>query len=81
MDKRILTLEEVSEYTGMSKSYLYKLTSSQRIPHYKPIGKLIYFEKEELDAWLLQNRVSTSDEIENKAQVYCMSNQIGGSAR
>lgn len=78
MNKRILTLDEVSSYTGMSKSYLYKLTATQKIPHYKPIGKLIYFEKDELDAWLLQNRVSTSNELESKAQAYCMSNKKGG---
>lgn len=78
MNKNVLTFTEASEYTGMSKSYLYKLTASQRIPHYKPIGKLIYFDKEELDTWLLQNRISTTDEIENKAQAYCMNHKIGG---
>lgn len=76
--KEILTFDEAAQFTGLSKSYLYKLTSSQRISHFKPTGKLIYFNRSELEAWLMQNKVSTSDEMESKAQAYCMSHKIGG---
>ena len=31
--------------------------------HYKPTGKLIYFDRSELDDWLLQNK--TYNEIKN----------------
>ena len=70
--KKILSFEEAVQFTGLSKSYLYKLTSQQRIPQYRPSGKLLYFERDELERWLMQNRVSTTDEIERKAQSYCM---------
>lgn len=70
--KDVLTLEEASAYTGLSKSWLYKLTSTKQIPHYKPCGKLCYFDRGELDAWIRQNRVSTTDEIEMQAQAYCL---------
>ena len=70
--KTVLTFDEAAQFSGLSKSYLYKLTSQQRIPHFKPTGKLVYFNREELEAWLLQNRVSTTEEIEQKAQAYCM---------
>lgn len=70
--KEVLTLEEAVQFTGMSKSYMYKLTSTQKIPHYKPSGKMVYFNRDELQTWLLQNRVSTHDELESKAQAYCM---------
>lgn len=53
--KEILTFEEGSEYTGISKSTLYKMTSAHEIPYYKPHGKLIFFERKELDCWLRQN--------------------------
>lgn len=33
--KEILTIEEAAEFLSVSKSYLYKQTSAQRIPHYK----------------------------------------------
>lgn len=74
--KEVLTFEEAAQFTGLSKSYLYKLTSGQKIPFYKPSGKLCYFNREELQQWLMQNRVSTHDEIAGKAQAYCM--QKGG---
>ncbi|MGB3776680.1 MAG: helix-turn-helix domain-containing protein [Leeuwenhoekiella sp.] len=54
--KRVLSLDEACDYTGISRSYLYKLTASGAIPHSKPNGKLIYFEREELEQWLLKNR-------------------------
>lgn len=61
-NKPVLTLEEASAYTGLSTSSIYKLTSTQEIPHYKPRGKMLYFKRDELDAWLLQHRVRTNDE-------------------
>lgn len=68
--KDIMTIEEASWYTGMSKSYLYKLTSKNMIPFYKPLGKMVYFEKSELDNWLRQNHVSSMAQLEAKAAKY-----------
>lgn len=76
--KDVLTFNEASEFTGLSKSYLYKLTSGQKVPHYKPFGKMVYFNRLELESWLQQNKVLTTDEISSKAQSYCMSNKKGG---
>ena len=76
--KEVLTSDEAARYLGISKSYLYKLTMRQLIPHYKPLGKMCYFNRQELEAWLQANRVSTSEEIEQKAQAYCL--KKGGKA-
>jgi len=76
--KGVLSFSEAIVFTGMSDSYLYKLTSQQKIPHSKPSGKLLYFNREELENWLLQNRVSTTDEIAGKAINYCFTNKKGG---
>ena len=65
--KKVLNFDEVAAYTGLSKSYLYKLTCSGGIPCYKPQGKYIYFNKPEIDQWLLQNRKATTREIESQA--------------
>lgn len=54
-------------YIGISESMLYKLTSGKEIPHYKPRGKMIYFAKEDLDEWLLQNYEPTVDEAARMA--------------
>lgn len=77
-NKTVLTFDETAIYTGFSKSHLYKLTSTGRIPHFKPQGKMIFFNKEELDAWLLQNPVKTTDEIETEAANYVTLNRKGG---
>jgi excisionase family DNA binding protein len=68
--KTVLNFDEVAAYTGLSKSYLYKLTCSGGIPCYKPQGKHIYFNKQEIDQWLLQNRKATTKELESKAATF-----------
>lgn len=69
-NKTVLTFNEAAEYTGLSKSYLYKLTSAGMIPHSKPNGKQVYFGKAELDTWLLRNEVKTNDVVEKEAITY-----------
>jgi excisionase family DNA binding protein len=68
--KTVLNFDEVATYTGLSKSYLYKLTSTGGIPCYKPQGKYIYFNKPEIDKWLLQNRKATTNELESQAATF-----------
>ena len=68
--KKVLTFNEAVEYTGISKSYLYKMTSQKIIPHYKPNGKLIFFDKDELDSFLLSVRIKPQSEIEAEASTY-----------
>lgn len=70
--KEVLTSDEAAHYMGISKSYLYKLTMKQEIPHYKPMGKMCYFNRRELEEWLQSNRVATGGEINQKAAAYCM---------
>lgn len=65
--KEILTFEEASRYLGLSKSNLYKKTSLNQIPFYKPNGKMIYFKRADLDQYMLGNRQATLDEITEKA--------------
>jgi DNA binding domain, excisionase family len=77
-EKSVLTFSEAANYAGFSKSTLYKLTSGRKIPHYKPSGKMVFFEREELDRWLLSNRVTPKEEVEEQAQAYCMKTKKGG---
>ena len=70
--KEILTLDEAAQYTGMTKSALYKLTSTRQIPFSKPNGKNCFFKRTELEAWLMSNPVATTDELNDRAQAYCM---------
>ena len=70
--KEVLTSEEVARYMGVSRSYLYKLTMRREIPHYKPMGKICYFNRQEVEQWLQSNRVATDTELNNQANNYCM---------
>lgn len=73
--KEVLTLDDVSKFTGLSKSHLYKLTSNGKIPHYKPNGKYLFFDRLEIQKWLLTNRVKTVDEIDAEASTYVTLNR------
>ena len=68
--KNVLCFDDVVLLTGLSKSHLYKLTCSRQIPHYKPNGKHIYFDRKEVEAWMKQNRVNTALEAEQAAAAY-----------
>jgi excisionase family DNA binding protein len=70
--KNVFTFEEAALMTGLSKSYLYQLTSKRLIPHYKPKGKQVYFDRAELEKWMKQNKVPTILEDEQKAAVYAV---------
>lgn len=74
-NKEVLTFEETCDYTGISRSYLYKLTASGNIPHSKPNGKMIFFEKSKLDNWLLQNRRKSHAEITDDTLKYTFKNR------
>lgn len=77
ISKEFLSLQEAADYIGLSKSTLYKKTAKRSITFYQPGGKVIYFKKEDLDNWVLSNRVAPQSEIEETAQAYCMSNKKG----
>ena len=73
--KNVLSFDEASKYLNLSKSYLYKLTSAQQIPHYKPQGKMIYFEKVALEAWLRQHPIKTQAQISQEANHYILTHK------
>ena len=56
--KETLNFKEACLYTGLSSSQLYKLLNGKEVPHYKPHGKLIFFNRKELDSWLCSNNSS-----------------------
>ncbi len=70
--KEVLTSSEAARYMGISLSYLHKLTMRRQIPFSKPLGKMCYFKRSELEKWLLGNRVATNAETERRAQNYCL---------
>ena len=58
--KEILNMKDVCQYLDISQSMLYKLTCNGEIPHFKPRGKTIFFEKKELVKWIKRNGKNSS---------------------
>ena len=61
LTKEVLSSSEVCSFLGISESYLYRLTSSKQIPHYKPNGKTIFFNRKELCEWAMRNPSKVED--------------------
>jgi len=76
MNKEMMNIDDISLYTGYEKSYLYKLTSEAKIPHSKPGGKSIFFQKKEIDEWLTRNPIKTRYQIEEEANQIINNNKI-----
>ena len=68
--KKLFSFEEAVLFTGMKKTYLYKLTCTKQIPYYKPNGGHVYFDKEDLEKWMRRNRFKTNDEVEQESIIH-----------
>jgi excisionase family DNA binding protein len=53
---RLLNIQEVSQYTGLSVHTIYNMVSQRRIPYVK-VGRLVRFDQRLLDQWLNQHTV------------------------
>ena len=54
--RRLLDIQEVATYTGLSVHTLYTMVSQRRIPFVK-MGRLTKFDREELDKWIAGHSV------------------------
>jgi excisionase family DNA binding protein len=73
--REIFNVDEATAFLQLSRSCLYKKTCKKQIPYYKPPGcKRIYFQKKELEEWLLSNKVKTVAELENNTENYLLQN-------
>ena len=64
-ETNLLKTADAAEYLGFKVSYLHKLMMRKLIPYYKPNGKQCYFDKKDLDNFLLSVRISSESEIDN----------------
>ena len=72
-ERNLMTTTEAARYLGLKPSYLYKMMMRRAIPYYKPGGKLCFFAKEDLDAWMKRVkrvRVKSQEEIDSEAARY-----------
>lgn len=74
--KTVLNINELCTLTTLSKSTIYKLTMSGKIPHYKQ-AKHLYFDRVEIENWLKENRGYNVAEIEESASSSLTLNRKG----
>ena len=75
--KAVLTTDEAAKYLGVTKSAIYKLTMGRKIPYYRSQGgKLLYFQREEIERWATSCRIATNEELDAKAK--SLSKKKGG---
>ncbi len=75
-ERNKLTTTEASHYLGVTQGYLYKMMMRREISYYKPNGKLCFFDKADLDAWLTRCRVKSQDEIDAEATAYIIGRRL-----
>ncbi len=66
--KNILTFDEMCRYRGISKSHGYKETSARKLPFSKPDGKIMYFRREDVEAYMMQNPIKTATQLKQEAK-------------
>lgn len=65
-----LNIDRASEYLGLKKATLYQWTHQNRIPHYRPGGKKVFFSRLELNKWAFMHKIMTKEEMDKKAHSY-----------
>jgi excisionase family DNA binding protein len=62
-----LTAIHAAAYLKVSISTLHKWTSKGIVPFFKPNGRVLYFKREDLDAWVFRNRSAAAFELADQA--------------
>jgi len=67
----ILDAKQAADFLRLRISTLYEKTSEKRVPHFKR-GNKLYFNRQQLQSWLEEGKVKTTDELQGEAASYSM---------
>jgi len=67
--EKVFSIDEVADYIGFQKASIYGLINRKSIPYIK-CGRLVKFEKSQIDLWLQSKRRKTITEIQADADRY-----------
>lgn len=76
--KTTFNVDDLCIYTGLSKTAVYKLNQRRLIPYSKPNSKIMFFKKDDIDAYLLSNRIETHEEVDKIATNYIIRSKWAG---
>jgi excisionase family DNA binding protein len=68
--KEVLNVKELAALTKLSVSCIYHLCQQRKIPHSRPTGKILRFDRSKILQWLLSNEVPIIEDIEQEAINY-----------
>lgn len=67
--KNVLDINDTAELTGYSVKYLRLLIAKRDIPHYRR-GNRLYFDREEIEDWMMGTRIPTKEEMNVRVMGY-----------
>ena len=71
--KKYMNIKEVGDRLGVTRSRMYKLTMEHNLPFYKPTGRTLLFDREQIYGWIQQFLVpprKTAEEIKAEADAW-----------
>ena len=74
--KKVMNVDDLAAYTGLSKSKIYKLTQQRLIPMgNNPHIRQKFFDKDTIDAWLLGEPDLSDETLEHRFNVSLLKNK------
>ena len=69
--EKLMNIDEVAEYLGVTKTTIYSWTAQKKIPHIKLTRKLLKFREKDIMDWLAQKSVSAdASEVGQRKRLY-----------
>lgn len=56
----LININEVSQFLGISINTVYSWVNQRRIPYVK-IGRLLKFDRRDIEAWIIERKVPTKE--------------------
>ncbi|WNH12541.1 helix-turn-helix domain-containing protein [Thalassobellus suaedae] len=69
----LMTIKDVANYLNLSIPTIYGYTAKKNMPHSKR-GNKLYFDKNNINEWILEGRQKTIRDIERLADNYILKN-------
>lgn len=74
--KEVFSISDFCLYTGFSKPYAYRIVKKKVLPFYKPLGKEIFFRKEDVISFLTSNKVESKKATEQQVSKFIINSKI-----
>lgn len=73
----ILDIQQAAKFLHLKINTIYEKTSRKLLPHFKK-GNKLYFKRTELEAWLTDGKVKTSEDLAGEAATYTLTGKRRG---